>query len=129
LEGASDSDDLADFRPSLILSIAHKRAEGGRDLELMEGLWRREIDSNETREEILTFLKRHGIVTKARELCDAYERQAVDALRPMSHASVKGLLRRVIGKIFGDQNLIEGYCGEFEARNAAGRALSAEPIS
>lgn len=129
LNGASDSDDLADLRPSLILAIAHKRAEEGREKELMEGLWRRQIDSGEAREEMLAFLAKRQIVAKARELCDAYERQAVDALRPMSHASVKGLLRRVIGKIFGDQNLIEGYCGEFEARNAAGRALGAEPVS
>ena len=35
------------------------------------------------------------------------------------NATLKGLLRRVVGKIFPRQ-LIEGYCSEFEARNAAG---------
>ena len=52
----------------------------------------------------------------------------VNALRVLENATLKGLLRRVIGKIFGDKLVIEGYCGEFEARNAAGRAARAEPL-
>ena len=125
--GEGDSDDLGDLRPSLILAIAHKRAEKGRDRELLEGLWQRELDPASVRQELRTFLDKHRIISKARELCDAYEHQAVEALDPVNHATAKGLLRRVIGKIFGDENLIEGYCSEFEARNAAGRAASAEP--
>ena len=73
-------------------------------------------------------LMAHGILGKASELCDAYERQAVDALHSLRHPTAKGLLRRVIGKIFGDGNLIEGYCSEFEARNATGGASRAEPV-
>lgn len=125
--GEGDSDDLGDLRPSLILAIAHKRAEKERDSELMQGLWKRELDPASVRGELRAFLDEHKIIGKARELCDAYEHQAVESLSPMGHATAKGLLRRVIGKIFGDENLIEGYCSEFEARNAAGSAASAEP--
>ena len=55
-------------------------------------------------------------MSKAKELCDAYERQAVESLDGLEHQSAKGLLRRVVGKIF-PRSLIEGYCSEFEARN------------
>ena len=123
-----DSDDLADLRPSLILSIAHKRAEDGPEKELLASLWKRRADPKQVRDELERLLVRRGIVGKARELCDAYEVQAVEALRPLTHASAKGLLRRVIGKIFGDENLIESYCSEFEARNAPGGAPSAQPV-
>jgi geranylgeranyl diphosphate synthase, type II len=125
--GDGDSDDLGDLRPSLILAIAHKRAEQDEDRELLEGLWERRLDPGSVRESLRGFLGEHKIIAKARELCDAYEHHAVEALSPMGHATAKGLLRRVIGKIFGDENLIEGYCSEFEARNAAGGAVGAEP--
>jgi geranylgeranyl pyrophosphate synthase len=125
--GESDSDDLVDLRPSLILAIAHKRANTDEDRELVASLWERRSDPKAVNAELVRLLGERGVIGKARELCDAYERQAVDSLRPMKHATAKGLLRRVIGKIFGDENLIEGYCSEFEARNAAGRAASAEP--
>ncbi|MFT4542962.1 MAG: geranylgeranyl diphosphate synthase type II [Planctomycetota bacterium] len=117
--GEGDSDDLADLRPSLILAIANKRADKAEDRELLEGLWRRQLDPLEKREELQAFLTEYRILDKANELRDAYEQAAVDALQSLKHATSKGLLRRVIGKIFGDENLIEGYCGEFETRNAA----------
>ena len=46
--------------------------------------------------------------------------KAVEALQPLAHATAKGLLRRVIGKIFNDAE-IKGWCNEFEARNASSR--------
>ncbi|MEZ6016276.1 MAG: polyprenyl synthetase family protein [Planctomycetota bacterium] len=127
--GAGDSDDLADLRPSLILAIAHKRASEGAEQDLISAIWRKEravgAPGSASRLELEALLGEWGVVQKARDLADAYEVAAVDALAPLSHPSVKGLLRRVVGKIFGEGNLIEGYCSEFEARNAAGRAAGA----
>jgi len=122
-----DSDDLTALRPSLILAIAHKTASDGAEKDLLEDLWRRKRRTQDVRGELDRILADRCVIQKARDLADAYERQAVDALSAMPHASAKGLLRRVIGKIFGDGNLIHGYCSEFEARNAAGRAARAEP--
>ena len=34
-------------------------------------------------------------------------------------------MRRIVGKIFGEK-LIEGYCSEFETRNAASRATGTQ---
>ena len=124
-----DSDDLTALRPSLILAIAHKLANDGEEKELLERLWCRELDTRAVREQLDRILAERGVTQKARDLADAYERQAIDSLVTLPHASAKGLLRRVIGKIFGDSNLIHGYCGEFEARNAAGRAARAQPAS
>ena len=124
--GEGDSNDLADLRPSLILAIAHKRANEGDEQDMTTRFWTRQPGVDAERADLERLLGEYQILGKARELCDAYEHSAVEALTPLTHSTVKGLLRRVIGKIFGDENLIEGYCSEFEARNAPGRAPGAE---
>jgi hypothetical protein len=60
---------------------------------------------------------------RCRGLLEAYKEEAVRALAALPNAGLKGLLRRVIGKVFTVE--IQGWCGEFEARNAAGRAAGA----
>ena len=66
------------------------------------------------------------MIDKANDLLAAYEEQAVRSLRLLTSPTLKGLLRRVIGKIFG-QETMEGYCAEFEARNVAGGQAGSEP--
>jgi len=117
MTGESDSDDLADLRPSLILAIALKRAREGEEQAMVESLWRRERPFAEVADGFATLLEERGVARKACELRDAYEQNAVNALRVLENATLKGLLRRVIGKIFGDKLVLEGYCGEFEAKN------------
>jgi hypothetical protein len=46
-----------------------------------------------------------------------YKEQAIRTLPQLHNPSLKGLLRRVVGKIFRVE--IKGWCSEFEARNAA----------
>jgi hypothetical protein len=62
---------------------------------------------------------------RARQLLESYKEEAVRSLRLLENANLKGLLRRVIGKIFNDIE-IKGWCSEFEARNAAGRTAGAQ---
>ncbi len=59
-----------------------------------------------------------NIEERCRELLESYKEEATRSLMALENASLKGLLRRVIGKIFSVR--IEGWCGEFEARNAPG---------
>ena len=66
-----------------------------------------------------------GVLDKAEDLLEAYKEDAIRSLRFLSSPTLKGLMRRIVGKIFGEK-LIEGYCSEFEARNAASRASGAE---
>ena len=122
--GESDSHDLRDLRPSLILAIAGKRAREGAERDLIESLWRREAKFDDVESDVVRILSERGVVEKTTELLNAYEEQAVRSLRFLQEATLKGLLRRVVGKIF-PRTLIEGYCSEFEARNAAGREAGA----
>jgi len=124
----ADSNDLRDLRPSLLLAIAMKKAERGAERELLESLWLGDTDLEKVETEVQRILSERGVTDKAKELLAAYEEQAVRSLRTLESATLKGLLRRVIGKIFGQQ-LMEGYCSEFEARNAASSEAGAESTS
>jgi geranylgeranyl pyrophosphate synthase len=126
--GESDSNDLQDLRPSVILAIAHKRAEAGAETELIASLWNREQNFDDVAEAVRAILDERGVIEKANDLQEAYREQAIRCLRFLTNPTLKGLMRRVVGKIFGEQ-LIEGYCSEFEARNAAGGQVSAEPAA
>ena len=122
--GESDSNDLRDLRPSLLLAIATKRAKTDSDKELIDALWRRQRNYDDVKDRVDAILQ-DGVVEKATELLEAYEEQAIRSLRFLKNPTLKGLLRRVVGKIF-PRTLIEGYCSEFEARNASSREASAE---
>ncbi len=122
--GESDSHDLRDFRLSLILAIALKRSGQSKDKKILKALWEGSVSYSDVEDDVKRILEQGEIPAKARELLEAYKEQAVRSLRYLQNPTLKGLLRRVIGKIFGEQ-LIEGYCSEFEARNAPGGALGA----
>lgn len=126
VSGKSDSDDLEAGRLSVVAAIAHRRAEAEADKALVAALFKREakVDVGAVRR----ILKDSGAIEKSEDLLEAYKEEAVRSLRFLTNATLKGLLRRVVGKIFGEQ-LIEGYCSEFEARNAAGRAAGAGPAA
>ena len=122
--GEGDSDDVVGRRPSVILAIALKRAEEGPEKELLRSLFG--ANPPKVNGELHQILKERKAIEKAEELLEAYKEDAIRSLRFLSNATLKGLLRRVVGKIFGE-HLVEGYCSEFEARNAASRAAGAQP--
>jgi geranylgeranyl diphosphate synthase, type II len=57
-------------------------------------------------------------------MMESYKEEAVRTLTDIHNPSLKGLLRRVVSKIFGVE--VKGWCSEFEARNVAGGAALAE---
>jgi len=118
----NESDDLSKGRPSVVVAIAYKRAEGA-EKELMATLFR--PATAPVNGEVHQVFKSSRATEKAEELLEAYKEAAIRSLRFLSGPTLKGLLRRVVGKIFGE-HLIEGYCSEFEARNAASRAAGAQ---
>jgi geranylgeranyl diphosphate synthase type II len=121
LAGTSDGpDDLTAGRPSLPLAVAYERSKGD-ERALLEAAWRRQPAAGDLR----AALESQGAETRCRGLLEAYKEEAVRALAPLQNASLKGLLRRVVGKIFSVE--IQGWCSEFEARNAAGREAGAPP--
>ena len=113
-----DLEDLAaiDARPSLPLAIAYERAKG-EGKAMLERAWRREHAASPV---LLAELAE----VRCSELLESYKEEAVRTLPALDNASLKGLLRRVVGKIF--QVEIKGWCSEFETRNAASRQAVAE---
>jgi geranylgeranyl diphosphate synthase type II len=126
--GRSDSNDLRDVRPSVVLAIAHHRAAAGRETDLITSLWSRTRSYDEVADELQRIIAERGVIDTAQNLLESYTAQATRALQPLKNATLKGLLRRVVGKIFGEDQ-IEGYCRELEARNAAGGQVRAEPAA
>ncbi len=117
-----DLEDLApaDTRPSLPLALAFERARG-EDKERLDRVWRR-MEPVAGMEPLLEELA----LPRCRELLESYKEQAVRTLPALSHPSLKGLLRRVVGKIF--QVEIKGWCSEFETGNAADRQAVAQTV-
>ena len=50
-------------------------------------------------------------------MMESYKEQAIQKLTDVQSPSLKGLLRRVVSKIFGVE--VKGWCSEFETRNGA----------
>ena len=87
-------------------------------------MWRRESDEVGA-VDLRALLTTVGADDRCQRLLDSYKEEAIRSLAVLEHATLKGLLRRVVGKIFNDIEL-KGWCSEFEARNAAGRAAGAD---
>ncbi len=124
-KGDADSNDLAQVRLSLILAIAHKRTEG-EDRERIASVIR--TGAEDLADDVRRIANRCGALDKADDLLEAYKEDAIRSLRFLASPTLKGLMRRIVGKIFGEK-LIEGYCSEFEARNAASRETGTESTS
>jgi geranylgeranyl pyrophosphate synthase len=115
-------DDLNAMRPSLPLALAQERA--GRDDKLVvEAAWRRQAA---TGSELRAVIARSGAEERCRSLLDSYKEEAIRSLADLDEPSLKGLLRRVVSKIFGVE--IKGWCSEFEARNAPSGAAVAQAV-
>jgi len=117
-----ETDDLAALRPGLLLAIALERAEG-ENRKAVESLWRRVAPEGMGFDSIEKLFAELGAPERARTLLEAYKEEAIRSLREVENPNLKGLLRRVIGKIFNDTE-IKGWCKEFETKNIASRATA-----
>ena len=114
-----DLEDLVDreVRPSLPLAVACERATG-EERQILERVWTREAVVPDA---LLARLAE----ARCRDLLDSHRERALRTLSALTNPSLKGLLRRVAGKIF--QVEMRGWCSERETRDAAGRAPVAQP--
>jgi geranylgeranyl diphosphate synthase type II len=116
--------DAGALRPSLLLALAHARAVGPAR-ERTEALWRRGIaGGGEAAAEAAALAAELRVEEEARELLEAHKAEAIRALRPLGNAGLKGMLRRILAKIFNDIRL-RGWCREREAGRAGERAAGA----
>jgi len=123
---AGGAGDICGGRPSLPLAVGLERGRAHDEhAAVLAPAWRREATIPAARDAILGALAALHVHDRCDALLQGYKEQAIRALADLEHPSLKGLLRRVVGKIFNDLE-VKGWCSEFEARNAAGRAAGAE---
>ncbi|MFT5128227.1 MAG: geranylgeranyl diphosphate synthase type II [Rhodothermales bacterium] len=108
--GSADSNDSQDMRPSVVLSIAWEKAKG-EDKKRLAALWERREDWSSDPEGFRALVDNSGAEERSKTLLGAYQEEAVRALQPLDNPTVKGLLRRVIGKIFHD-NVVLTFCNK-----------------
>ena len=119
LGASGETNDIAGLRPSLLLASAYERASQdttGVAKTKLEAHWRRLAES--TPAEIETLFTELGADTRCQDLLERYKEEAIRTLRDVENPNLKGLLRRVLGKIFNDTE-IKGWCKEFEQKNGA----------
>lgn len=109
--------------PTLLLALACGKAKASARDEVIAG-WRNGRTSAPDRAAFKARVRELDLDGRARALLEAYKEQAIRSLPSLQDASLKGLLRRVIGKVF--QVEIKGWCSEFETRDAAGRQAGAQ---
>ncbi len=109
LGALGESNDLEGLRPSLLLATAFERAQGPQK-DLLLARWQRNPAADSATVEAL--YHELGVVDRCRDLLERYKEQAIRSLQDLEHPSLKGLLRRVVGKIFNDTE-IKGWCKEF----------------
>ena len=119
-----DLDDLGDdsaadnnvtIRPSIILALLRERGKG-EVKDIMEALWNGQATTVPDRPTIRAWAEETGAHEKAMSLLEAYKEAAIRSLQAVEIPNLKGLLRRVIGKIFNELE-IKGWCREFEQKN------------
>ncbi|NLH75035.1 MAG: DUF116 domain-containing protein [Verrucomicrobia bacterium] len=114
---------LAKLRPSLVLAIAHERARGDAK-RLLDGLWRRQSDVDVSPTQLMALCADLEAGNRAQTLLDTFREEAIRALSGLDNTSLKGLLRRAIGKIFNELE-IKGWCKEFQAARVAAQNTQA----
>ena len=119
LGSKGETNDIAGFRPSLLLAVAYEKAKNDQKAQL-ESVWCRSPQVGINPEQIEALYTELKADERARQLYETYKEEAIRCLRDVENPNLKGLLRRVIGKIFNDTE-IKGWCKEFEAKNAANR--------
>jgi geranylgeranyl diphosphate synthase, type II len=115
------------MRPSIVLSLLRERGKG-EIKDTMEKLWNGELTTPLDKATIREWAQTSTAHEKAMMLLESYKEQAVRSLQGVDNANLKGLLRRVIGKIFNDLE-IKGWCREFEVKNAAAQVREADAVT
>lgn len=113
----AESSDLDRLGLSVVLASAREKAKG-EQRQLLEAVMRRSPPAGVTSRDLEQLCREYQAVEATKLLLESYKDAAIRSLRELDNPSLKGLLRRVIGKIFNDLE-IKGWCKEVEAANAA----------
>jgi len=122
-----ETNDIAGLRPSLLLSVAHEKAKAEQK-QLLASVWRRQLPPDTTTATIEALYTELHADDRCRTLLETYKEEAIRCLRDLENPNLKGLLRRVLGKIFNDVE-IKGWCKEQEMQNRRQPSQVVEAIS
>ncbi len=103
------------MRPSIVLSLLREKGKGAVK-DQMEALWNGVAATKPDNAAIRQWALDSGAHEKAITLLESYKEAAIRSLQEVELPNLKGLLRRVIGKIFNELE-IKGWCREFEQKN------------
>jgi geranylgeranyl diphosphate synthase type II len=106
----SEDGGVESLRPSLLLALAYHQAKGD-DKILLESVWDSSVDLKSAAVDIHDVIERLGIDGKAFFMMESYKGWALSSLAELKSAGLKGLLRRVVYKIFNDTNVM-GCCND-----------------
>ena len=115
LGDTGETNDIAGLRPSLLLAVAHEKAKDAKK-EVLASVWRRQLPAGTTVKDIEALYIEVGADLRAKTLLETYKEEAIRCLQDLENPNLKGLLRRVLGKIFNDVE-IKGWCKEQEQMN------------
>jgi geranylgeranyl pyrophosphate synthase len=123
-----ETNDLAGQRPTLLLAVAYGKARDEQK-EQLDQVWRRQLPEGLTFEDIEEMYHDLKAVKRAEDLLTTYKEQSIRSLTDLENANLKGLLRRVIGKIFND-TVVKGWCSEVQEVSELEkvRQRSAQPV-
>jgi len=115
LGDTGETNDIDGLRPSLLLAVAHEKAKDAKK-ELLASVWRRQLPAGVSVKDIEAIYTEVGADLRAKTLLETYKEEAIRCLQDLENPNLKGLLRRVLGKIFNDVE-IKGWCKEQEQMN------------
>jgi geranylgeranyl diphosphate synthase, type II len=127
LGDTGETNDIAGLRPSLLLAVAHEKAKDAQK-ELLASVWRRQLPAGVSVKDIEAIYAEVGADLRAKTLLETYKEEAIRCLRDLENPNLKGLLRRVLGKIFNDVE-IKGWCKEQEQLNGVRDGVRLEASS
>ena len=124
LGAGGETNDIAGFRPSLLLAVAHEKAKADQK-QTLASVWRRQMPAGVTTATVESLYTELHADERCRTLLETYKEEAIRCLRDLENPNLKGLLRRVLGKIFNDVE-IKGWCKEQEMQNRVRAGLPAD---
>jgi len=123
-----ETNDLAGQRPTVLLAVAYGKAKAEQK-EQLDQVWHRQLPEGLTFEDIEQMYLDLKAVKRAEDLLTTYKEQSIRSLTDLENSNLKGLLRRVIGKIFND-TVVKGWCSEVQEVSELEkvRQRSAQPV-
>jgi len=116
---------LPSMKPSLLLAIAWEKADANQK-QLLESVWLNPDRARAGREDLAAIFNNLGISRGAFNMMELYKSRALTCLGRLKSPDLKGLLRRVISKIFNEIDSM-GCCNDYQTRHADRRRTGQTP--